>query len=496
MKDIGNEIGRSGEDLSAAGEEGVAGMSSPGPSGRGSGRGSGPGFGRPALVLLGVKHTTAPIEIRERLAIGPGRLAEATELLARQPGVREALIVSTCNRVELLLAHDESSGGPGGAALTLGSPDPLRFLDEYFSVSAATIAPHLYEFREREAVRHLFRVASSLDSLVVGEAQILGQVKDSYTVARSVGAVRATLDPLLQRAFLVAKRVRTETRIGSSSVSIASVAVDLARKIFGSLQGKQVLIVGAGKMAELAARHLLEHGAGSLMIANRTEGRARMVADRLLARFTRTPVATTILSLGQIEEHAHRADIVITSTGAGGADEPKIFSAAQGRRMLERRRNRPMFFIDIAVPRDIDPALNDVDGCFVYDIDDLQQVAAGNLASRSREAAAAETIVQAEVERYESRMQGLDAVPAIRALQKGAEELRQAELRRTSARLAGEPLTAGQMAAVEALTRSLTTKLLQAPMTALRAAAQSGDREALAELEGMLGAERGRGTGE
>ncbi len=447
------------------------------------------GCGRPALVLLGVNHTTAPIEIRERLAIGRGRLAEATETLAQQPGVREALILSTCNRVEMLLTHDSGVGVGSGdvRSVPASSPDLLRFLDEYFSVSAATIGPHLYEFREREAVRHLFRVASSLDSLVVGEAQILGQVKDSYTVAREVGAVRATLDPLLQRAFLVAKRVRTETRIGSSSVSIASVAVDLARKIFGSLQGKQVLIVGAGKMAELAARHLLEHGAGSLLIANRTEARARTVADRLAAQFTRNPIATTILPRGQMQEHAHRADIVITSTGAGAVGDPKIFTAAQGRTLLDRRRNRPMFFIDIAVPRDIDPAMNDVDGCFVYDIDDLQQVAAGNLASRSREAAAAETIVQAEVERYESRIKALDAVPAMRAMQEGAEELRQAELRRTSARLAGEPLTAGQAAAVEALTRSLTTKLLQAPISALRGAAERGDGAALAELEAGLG---------
>ncbi len=486
MNGLENVIGRMGKNLSAVAEKSSVETSLS-------------GSGRPALVLLGVNHTSAPLEIRERLAIGRGRLADATETLAQQPGVREALILSTCNRVELLLTHDLSSPAAApsavskpGSLVAPGSPDLLGFFHNYFSVPMATIEPHLYEFREREAVRHLFRVASSLDSLVVGEAQILGQVKDSYTVAREVGTVRTTLDPLLQRAFSVAKRVRTETRIGSSSVSIASVAVDLARKIFGSLERKQVLIVGAGKMAELAARHLLEHGATSLLIANRTEGRARMVADRLAAQFTRNPIATTILSLGQMHEHAHRADIVITSTGAGGADEPKIFTAAQGRTLLDRRRNRPMFFIDIAVPRDIDPALHDVDGCFVYDIDDLQQMAAGNLASRSSEAEAAETIVSAEVERYQSRMHSLDAVPAIQALQKGAEDLRQAELRRTSARLAAEPLTAVQAAAVEALTRSLTSKLLQAPMTALRAAAERGDRAALAELEAMLSSEQRR----
>ena len=407
--------------------------------------------GQPNLVLLGVNHNTAPLDIRERLAIPAGLLADATRTLAHQPGVREALILSTCNRVELLTTQDTlaTDSPDGNEANGKGSPDLLRFLHEYFSVPAATIRPHLYEFREREAIRHLFRVASSLDSLVVGEAQILGQVKESYTIAREIGAVNSTLDPLLQKAFSVAKRVRTETEIGSSSVSIASVAVDLARKIFGTLKGKHVLIVGAGKMSELAARHLIEHGASSLLIANRTEARARDIASRLADQFSRSPIATTILPFDQLHEHAHRADIVITSTGAG-----KVFTPAHGRTFLERRRNRPMFFVDIAVPRDVDPGMNDVDGCFVYDIDDLQQASASNLASRSREAAAAETIVAGEVEQY-------------------AELLRQSELARTETRLAAAAasLTPAQAAAIEALTRSLTAKLLHPQLTALRQSA-------------------------
>lgn len=427
--------------------------------------------GQPTLVLLGINHNTAPLDIRERLAIPSGRLADATRTLAHQPGVREALILSTCNRVELLTTQDslptQSSAEPdaiGGQP----TPDLLRFLHEYFSVPAATIRPHLYEFREREAVRHLFRVASSLDSLVVGEAQILGQVKESYTVAREIGAVSSTLEPLLQKAFSVAKRVRTETEIGSSSVSVASVAVDLARKIFGTLKGKHVLIVGAGKMSELAARHLIEHGASSLLIANRTESRARDIASRLADQFSRSPISTTILPFDQLHEHAHRADIVITSTGAG-----KVFTPAHGRSFLERRRNRPMFFVDIAVPRDVDPGMNDVDGCFVYDIDDLQQASASNLASRSREAAAAETIVAGEVEVYQQRLQSLGAVPAIKELQQSAELLRQAELTRTEARLASASasLNPAQAAAVEALTRALTAKLLHPQLTALRQSA-------------------------
>ncbi len=221
------------------------------------------------LVLIGINHTTAPIEVRERLAIPAGRLADAIRTLAHQPGIREGIILSTCNRVELLTLQEESASS--GA-------DLLRFLQEYFAVAPATITPHLYEYREREAVRHLFRVASSLDSMVVGEPQILGQVKESYTVAREVGAVSGSLDTLIQRAFTVAKKVRSETQIGSSSVSIASVAVDLARKIFGTLQGKTVLLVGAGKMSELAARHLIQQGASKILVANRTQERAEKIA--------------------------------------------------------------------------------------------------------------------------------------------------------------------------------------------------------------------------
>ncbi|MBS1798702.1 MAG: glutamyl-tRNA reductase [Acidobacteria bacterium] len=411
------------------------------------------------LVLLGINHNTAPIEVRERLAIPAGRLAEATRTLAHQPGILEGLILSTCNRVELLTLQED---GPTTHA------DLLRFLHEYFAVAPASLAPHLYEYREREAVRHLFRVASSLDSMVVGEPQILGQVKESYTVAREVGAISSSLDSLIQRAFTVAKKVRSETQIGSSSVSIASVAVDLARKIFGSLDGKTVLLVGAGKMSELAARHLMQQGASKILVANRTLERAEKIAALFHGQ---------AIPFEALYDQAARADIVITSTGA----PQNIFTRSHGQHFLHSRRNRPMFFIDIAVPRDVDPAMNEVEGCFVYDIDDLQQVAAANLADRSREAAAAETIVTREVEKYQQRMQSLDAAPAIRNLQDHAEGLRQAELRRSAGKLAG--LTEEQQAAVDALTRSLINKFLHAPMTALREAARDGDARTLQELE-------------
>jgi glutamyl-tRNA reductase len=406
-----------------------------------------------SLVLIGVNHNTAPIEVRERLAIPVERLADATRTLVHHPGIREGLILSTCNRVELLTLQDDPE-----VTSPQSKTDLLRFLHEYFAVPPHDIQPHLYEFREREAVRHLFRVASSLDSMVVGEPQILGQVKESYTIAREVGAVQSTLESLLQRTFTVAKKVRNETQIGSSSVSIASVAVDLARKIFGSLQGKTVLLVGAGKMSELAARHLIQQGASSILVANRTQSRAEMIA----AEFASASVLTAVIPFDNLYDQAARADIVITSTGA----PQKIFSRSHGQHFLQRRRNRPMFFIDIAVPRDVDPRMNEVDGCFVYDIDDLQQVASANLADRSREAEAAETIVSREVDKYEQRLQSRDAVPAIKALQQQAEAIREAELARSAKRLA--ELTPAQREAVEALTRSLTAKLLHPQLVALR----------------------------
>jgi glutamyl-tRNA reductase len=428
-----------------------------------------------SLVLVGVNHTTAPIEVRERLAISAARLADATRTLAQQPGIREAMILSTCNRVEFVTFRDGVQDCEAGTAQhETAEQGLLRFLHEYFAVPAAVVEPHLYEFREREAVRHLFRVASSLDSMVVGEPQILGQVKESYNVARQVGAVAATLEPLLQKAFSVAKRVRSETQIGSSSVSIASVAVDLARKIFGSLQGRTVLLVGAGKMSELAARHLIQHGATTILVANRTQERAAQIAGQIADQISMQIASdasafactTEVIPFDRLYEQADRADIVITSTGA----QQHIFARAHGQQFLERRRHRPMFFIDIAVPRDVDPRMNQVEGCFVYDIDDLQQVAAAHLADRGRESAAAEHIVAGEVEKYQQRLESRDAVPAILALQQNAEVLRQAELARISSRLSASaaPLTPAQQAAVDAMTRSLTAKLLHPQIVDLR----------------------------
>jgi glutamyl-tRNA reductase len=400
------------------------------------------------ILLTGLNHKTAPVELRERLAISADRLAEETRSLLALPGIREGMILSTCNRVELLVCYEG------------GDPALAAYLNEQYSVDAAALEPHLYQHHEAEAVRHLFRVASSLDSMVVGEPQILGQVKESYTAARSVGAVGGNLERLLQGAFSAAKKVRTETQIGASSVSIASVAVDLARKIFGSLQGKRVLLVGAGKMSELAARHLMQQGARTLFISNRTPERALRLAQKFDGH---------VIPFAELEARADEADIVITSTGS-----PEfLFRLPHAQQYMHRRRNRPMIFIDIAVPRDADPEINRLEGIFLYDIDDLQSVAAANITDRSREAERAEAILEQEVARYQRRVESLDVVPTLVNLQTYAEEVRRAELRRAQARL--QSLTPEQFAAVEAVTRGLVNKFLHHPLQALKTAAQQGD---------------------
>jgi glutamyl-tRNA reductase len=407
------------------------------------------------LSIIGVNYKTAPIELRERIAISREELPETTRALADVPGVNECMIVSTCNRVELLAAVD--------------SPqiDLAAFLHRHFGLDPALLAPHIYREDDQEAVNHLFRVAASLDSMVVGEPQILGQVKEAFAVARASGTVGGQLEHLLQSAFAAAKKVRTETEIGSNSVSIASVAVDLARKIFGSLQGRTVFLVGAGKMSALAARHLLQQGAGAILVTNRTLERARSMA---------APFKGRVIPFESIYEAASEADIVISSTGA----PHPIFRKEHGQAFLHRRRNRPMFFIDIAVPRDVDPEMNKLDGIFVYDIDDLQQVAAAHMEERSREASDAESLIASEVARFEQRQRTVNVAPAIVSLQAQAEEIRQAELHRFHARLSS--FSEEQIAAVEALTRGLVNKFLHPPMTALKQAAREGDSARLDAL--------------
>ena len=404
------------------------------------------------LTLIGVNHKTAPIALRERIAISRDELAETTRALGEMPGVNECMIVSTCNRVEILASVDDAS------------TDLIEFLHQRFGIAPAELAPHIYEHRDQEAVRHLFRMAASLDSMVVGEPQILGQVKEAFAVAKSSGTIAGQLEHLLQSAFAAAKKARSETGIGSNSVSIASVAVDMARKIFGSLQGRTVFLVGAGKMSELAARHLIQQGAASVLVTNRTYERARRMADEFEGAVT-----PSVVAFEDLYEAASSADIVISSTGA----PHHIFRPEHGQMFLQRRRNRPMFFIDIAVPRDVDPAMNKLDGIFVYDIDDLQQVAVSHMEERSRQAIDAETLIDAEVQRFHARQRTVNVAPAIVALQRKAEEIRLAELQRLHTRLG--VLSPEQLEAIEVLTRGLVNKFLHPPMQALKQAAREGD---------------------
>jgi glutamyl-tRNA reductase len=399
------------------------------------------------FLLTGVNHRSAPIDVRERFAISEAQLPGAVQRLANHPGVQEALIVSTCNRVEFV------------ARTTNGTAELTGFLAEYFGCEAEGFRKYLYEYREKEVVRHVFRVASSLDSMVVGEPQILGQVKEAYAVARAVGAVTSDLDALFTRAFAVAKKVRNETAVGTSAVSVASVAVDLAKKIFGSLAGRTVYLVGAGKMCELAARHLLAHGAGSMFVANRTYERAAQLAKKFNGQ---------AMLFEQLYETVDKADIVITSTGAPHF----IFRREHGEKFLHRRRNKPMFFIDIAVPRDVDPAVNDLDGIFVYDIDDLQSVVTSNLADRAGEARRAEALIEEEVERFLARLQTADVVPTIVSLQEHLETIRQAEIDRVRGRLGA--LSPEQEMAVETLSRGIINKIMHTPIVTLKTAAREG----------------------
>jgi glutamyl-tRNA reductase len=436
------------------------------------------------FVLIGVNHKSAPLQVRERLAIPAARLQEATLSLLSVPCVREGMILSTCNRVEFLTYQEPAQA------------DLLEFIQNYFGVGKEALHPYMYEYRASEVVRHVFRVASSLDSLVVGEPQILGQVKESYSLARAVGGINANLDPLMQRAFTVARKVRNQTSIGISSVSIASVAVDLARKIFGSLQGKTVLLMGAGKMGELAARSMMQHGAGTIYICNRTYERAVELAKKFPGVRSESDSASGQTAIVQpisydvLHKYTAMADIVVSSTGA----ENPIFKRPHAEQYMQRRKQRPMFFIDIAVPRDVDPDINSVEGVFVYNIDDLQAAAVSNMSSRAKEAMEAEGIIRDEVERYTLRMQSLNGVPSIVALQQSLEDVRQNEMRRMAPRLA--QLSSEQLQAVEQMTRALVHKLQHAPIQAIKRAAQEGDRETLAVIQSVFDLEHHDNAGE
>ncbi len=398
---------------------------------------------RDAIVLIGVNHKTAPVEVREPMAL-KGLDREPLELFRSVDHVREVLFLSTCNRVEVLF----TSSSPGESLAGLKgiwaekSGLPLGVLEE-----------HLYEYRDEDAIRHLFMVASSLDSMVVGEPQILGQLKDAYRHASEQKTTGMVLNRLLHKAFSVAKRVRTETKIGSQAVSISYAAVELARKIFGELGDKVAMLIGAGEMAELAAQHLRAGGIKRLIIANRTLERAVELSHEL---------GGEAIGLDEIEDAMIEADIVISSTGAPGL----VLTKEQVKRTMRPRRHRLLFLIDIAVPRDIDPGVNDIENVYLYDIDDLKGVVEENKEQRAKEAKKAERMVEAEVLKFLSWMKTLDILPVIQGIQAKAEAIRRRELERSRKRLGG--LTKEQEEAIDVLTNSIVQKIIHDPIIVLR----------------------------
>ncbi len=395
------------------------------------------------LRITGLSHKTAPLELRERLAFEAERTPEALRELTRLAPVSEAVILSTCNRVELITAGEP--GGDGGAV--------VAFLCKFHGVARDVVEPHLYQFEGDEAISHLFRVASSLDSMVVGEPQILGQLKAAFAAAKECGAAGGCLEGVFTRAFNVAKRVRSETGIGRSPVSAGFVAVELARQIFGSLAGCCVLLVGAGKISELAARRLAASGARQIYVTNRTAGRAEELAGML--RGTAVPYEAFAARLSEM-------DIVIASTAA-----PQfVLRKEEVRRAIEARRKRPVFLIDISVPRSIDPAVDELEHAFLYDIDDLQGVADANRQARLEEASQAERIVAAEVGRMISRLKVREVTPAIVRLQEWLEQVRAEELERARGKLAD--LSPAERETVEAVTRGIIARIAHAPISQLK----------------------------
>lgn len=396
----------------------------------------------PRIGIVGLSHRTAPIEVRERMAFAAEALPDALKRLVAVPGIGEAMIVSTCNRVEVYAGFDADD------ALDAVK----RFLVDERGLGRELYA-HLYVHDGAEALRHLFRVAASLDSMVVGESQILGQVKDAYAAALEAGALGPLLQRALPRAFQLAKRVRTETDVARSSASIASAAVDLAGQIFGDLGGRKVLVLGAGKMGELSARHLLSAGIGELAVVNRTHARAVELAQKLGGRAAPWEELDALLQ---------RADIVLCSTGAA---EP-VLRRPQVERVMRARKGRWLFFIDIAVPRDVDPEVGRIENVYLYDVDALEQVVARNRAGRAREAAEAEALVEAELKRYQEHELSLGVVPTIKLLRGRFLEVAQAELERTLPRLSG--LSERDRQTVQAMAEAMVNKLLHAPLTKLK----------------------------
>lgn len=402
------------------------------------------------LVVIGLNHTTAPVDIRELLSIPEDDPGSFLGLLGRSDRVREAVVLSTCNRTEVY-------------AYTISRADDEIVLDavaEYCKLPRNAFEPHIYSLAGHKAIEHLFRVASGIDSMVLGEAQVLGQVKTAYSSASEAGATGSVLNTLFQQAITVGKRARTETEIGRGAFSVGYAAVQLARSIFDPLKGRTVLIVGAGKMGELAATHLSSAGVSSVLVANRTYERGVALADRF---------GGSALRFEEVPSALHASDIVITSTGAG----KPIISREIVSRAMHLRRGRPVFFIDVAVPRDVESTVGDLDNVFLYNIDDLQAVVAADAGERAAEIAKVESIVGEEVEEFMEWFRTLDAVPVITALREKLEEIRLGEIERLRGRL--PDLSEEELEAIHQTTRSIVNKICHEPMIRIKEYAAEDD---------------------
>ena len=406
----------------------------------------------PDIVLLGLNHKTAPIELRECLAFTQEQTTSALDDFINYPFLSEAILISTCNRVEILMTTSDNQQAIQTAKL---------IISKIKQVAVSEFEKSLYIHIGNDAVRHVFRVASSLDSMVVGEPQILGQIKDAYLIASQKKTSGVILNRLLHKTFFVAKRIRSETGIGDHAVSISYAAIELGRKIFGSLEGKKVLLIGAGEMAELAVEHLIRHHSGAIFVANRTFERGMELADRFNGQAIR---------LEEIPEYLKIVDIVISSTGAPGY----VLVQEQVRSVMRIRKNRSIFFIDIAVPRDIDPDINRLNNAYVYDIDDLKNVIDENIEDRNREAVKGERIVDESVIQFRKWFESLDAVPTIVALRNKMEQIAESETQKTLQSL--KHLSVDDCSAIQRMTQSMINKILHDPMVYLKRNGCHGDK--------------------
>ena len=420
-----------------------------------------------SIVLVGINHKTAPIEVRELLAFSDRACTEGLPRLVDGEVVREGLIVSTCNRVEILSAIPTDH-------LESGTQRIAEFLDATRNLPPGFLNDHLYSHTDENAIRHIFRVASSLDSMVVGEPQVLGQVRHAYSLAVEAGTAGRVLNRLVHHTFHVAKRVRSETGIASSAVSISYMAVELGKKIFDSLKGRVVMLIGAGEMAELSARHLVNAGATRVLIANRT----KESAERLAEEFKGVAVP-----FEQLSQSLSEADVVICSTGA----PDYVVTADMVRSATEQKRNRPTCIIDISVPRNVDPAVGKVPNVFVFDIDDLESVITSNIREREREAERAELIVQSEVMQFQQSLRAMDIGPTIGALREKLQQVARAEMERQRRRLGS--LTPEQEAAIEALLMSTVNKISHPVLNQMRRSYELSDSETVQALRDIFGLE-------